>query len=233
MKITIRYFRSSYTVELPDDATVAQLKDEITKLVNIPAENQKLTFHGTQLTESANTLSSYKIKNGHKILLVASGVDKNETNTTTQSEAPKTPQPTTPPQPDKAIVDLGPPAGALKSFQTEVTILPKEPLIVRTKLGLAKLQFETEGLFIQYVDKKEDNSDIPSERIFSTDIKSYSTEPNSKNKNDYFHLCLRLTNDERIFYFLPNQYKRIISNVVSRFLGNTTSPFIPPGLSLL
>ena len=42
MKITIRFNRNTHTIELSDDATLAQLKDEITKLLNIPPENQKI-----------------------------------------------------------------------------------------------------------------------------------------------------------------------------------------------
>lgn len=215
MKITLKFNRNTHNIELPDDATVLQLKNEVFNLLNVPVESQKIIIRGGKpLTENDKKLSELNVKNGAKAVLIAS-------NSELLAEPPKTNANTHPlasifntahpPQPDKSIIELGPPPGALKNFQAEVSGMPGEPFIVRTSKGIAKLQFESDALFVQYSDSTEEEID----RIFSYDIQAYSLE--QPEKNGYIHLCLLTTAGPKIFYFLPNQYKRTISNIIEKF----------------
>ena len=209
MEVTIKFGKISHKLQFSEDTTVAQLKVEVAKLVNINPENQKIICRGKTLAESSKKLTEYNVQNGSNLVLLSSAKKVSETKTSTASSSQSRP-----PVPDKSIVDLGPPPGALQNFQTTVTVMPKEPFVVRTNKGIANLQFETNGLFVQYKDKKDDGSEPESERIFASDIKTYSNEQNPNNKKDYFHLCLRTSDGERIFYFLPNQYLRKISQII-------------------
>ncbi|XP_060085612.1 BAG family molecular chaperone regulator 1-like [Ylistrum balloti] len=53
-----------------DVLTVRHLREEVQKLTDVPAENQKLIFKGKSLTDSEKSLSEFGLKNGVKVMLI-------------------------------------------------------------------------------------------------------------------------------------------------------------------
>lgn len=74
MKIEIKHNSKTHAVELPDDATLGDLKAKLAELTKVPPAMQKLTGR-PNLKDDSKTCQSYGIRNGGKLLLVGNPVE--------------------------------------------------------------------------------------------------------------------------------------------------------------
>lgn len=70
--VQVKCGQSKWEVSVNPEKTVAEFKDEIAKVSEIPAANQRLIYSGKILKDDQN-VESYKIQDGHAIHLVKSG----------------------------------------------------------------------------------------------------------------------------------------------------------------
>ncbi|OHT08720.1 hypothetical protein TRFO_04808 [Tritrichomonas foetus] len=211
MQLNLRYNSSTHPINLPPDANVAVLQEAILNLLSIPIEAQKIIFRGKPLTQTNQELSSFKISNGAKLLLLASQPpSSNSKHLSPQKNVHFNgfPQFNQLPELDQEILAAGPPEGTMKNYIAEVTVFPKTPFVVKTSKGVAKMQIETEALFFQYDDGGYD-------RIFYSDVKNYNFA--QLKKDDYLHLRLSMQNEKEIIYFLPCQYAGAFQNLFRRY----------------
>jgi hypothetical protein len=209
MHLHLRYNTSTHDIELPDDATVRQLQAEILRRLAIPPVDQKLIFRGKPIQLQGDLLSSLKIGNGAKIMLVAAG------------KPVRVPSPSRPPldldilpqyacRIHDSILALGPPTGAISGCMgASTSTLPNSPLIVRTANGLAEFSLETDGLFLKYATGSPD-------RIFFTDLAAVGSVPIG---NGAYSVIAVQTKLETITWiaFVPAQYTGAIISALNPF----------------
>ena len=70
--VQIKSGQNKWDVSVEPTATVAAFKEEISKVSQIPAENQRLIYSGKILKDD-QTLDFYKVQDGHAVHLVKSG----------------------------------------------------------------------------------------------------------------------------------------------------------------
>ena len=91
MKIEIKHNSKNHVIELPDDATLGDLKTKLAELTKVPPAMQKLTGR-PNLKDDTKTCVSYGIRNNGKLLLVGNPVEdvvsanKEDTDTEKQRE---------------------------------------------------------------------------------------------------------------------------------------------------
>ena len=212
MKLLIRYNRETVSIEVPADAKVSQLNDAISESLSIPPQKQKLICLGKNLNNPDESLSTYKIKDGSKLLLM-------QTETLAKPDTPKPPprsQWCQAPQPEflKAaphidIINKGVPANCEKPYQSQMTLLPKTPFVVYNTEGvISKLSFESDAVWTEAEDGKQ-------ERIFFTDLRSSLIQEIPGHEHEYNALCLITKYGKRWFYYIPNQYQSLLSKILS------------------
>ncbi|QLQ81805.1 hypothetical protein HG537_0G00590 [Torulaspora globosa] len=76
IRVQIKSGQNKWEVVIEGAKTVAEFKDEIAKVSQIPAANQRLIYSGKILKDD-QTVESYKIQDGHAIHLVKSGGNTN------------------------------------------------------------------------------------------------------------------------------------------------------------
>lgn len=216
MKLIIRYNRQTVPLDLPDDSKVSDLMESIKENLDLSQDKQKIIFSGKTLSDSASLLSSYKIGDGSKLLLMAKS----------GTVAVKAPAPmrqgiyTAALQPEfmnsaphNKIIAQGVPDEAEKPFPSQMMVLPKTPFVVYNTEGkLSKLSFESDAMWIETeeAEKKEQRE----ERIFYTDVKTHLLQEIPNYENKYVGLCLSTKYGKRWYYFIPNQYVSLIRKVL-------------------
>ncbi|KAH8689393.1 hypothetical protein BGW36DRAFT_390773 [Talaromyces proteolyticus] len=80
---------AKYTLTLPESTSVAELKSKLSssEYADTPADRQRLIYSGRVLKDN-ETLSTYKIKDGHTIHLVKSAASNQRSNPAAQSSTP-------------------------------------------------------------------------------------------------------------------------------------------------
>ena len=211
MNVQLRYNSTTHSLSLPIDANVSVLQNEVYKMLEVPPEQQKLIFRGRPITEPDRGLQDLQIKNGAKLLLLATAAvsaavaGENSPYARLGAGRMKTQMSQTEMQVDEAIVVLGPPEGAIKGFAAETTALPKEPFVVRCEHGVSELSIETDALFLRHKNGVD--------RIFLSDIARFGSRPIGDGK--YVMLSVETRQMQRVdIYFVPLQYR----DVILRFL---------------
>ena len=209
MNVQLRYNSTTHSLSLPVDANVSVLQNEVYKMLEVPPEQQKLIFRGRPITEPERGLQDLQIKNGAKLLLLAtaavSAAVASESSPYARLGARKIQMPPNAVQIDEAIVVLGPPEGAIQGFAAETTALPKAPFVVRCDHGVSEMSLETDALFLRH----ENGVD----RIFLSDITRFGSRPIGDGK--YVMFSVETRQNHRVdIYFVPTQYR----DVILRFL---------------
>ena len=207
MNVQLRYKSTTHNLSLPADASVWTLQNEVYKALKVPPKQQKIIFKGRPITETKSNLHDLQIKNGAKLLLLAtdnvSTAIMNECRQQWMFAGPFVKILMHPRhiRADEAIVVLGPPEGAIKGFYAETTSLPNKPFLVRCDHGTSEMSLETDALFFKHRNGID--------RIFLSDIVKFGTRPIGDGK--YVMLSLETKQRQRInVYFLPLQYERVI-----------------------
>lgn len=213
MKVMVRFNRANHIIELPEDSKVENLKEQVEKLLQVPANKQKIVFKGKTLAPEDQGLSALSVVNGSKLLLFGSagGESDNEQEKSVEKVSTCLNMYRDPPQIDEQIVALGAPKGALPNFQADVSVLPQTPFVIRTNKGVAKMNIETNAFFLQYDENKENNPQY-AERIFFSDMSSCAFIQDKP--DDYVHIAFYANSQPVIFYFIPNQYKRTLLKIL-------------------
>ncbi|KAI8979460.1 hypothetical protein BDF20DRAFT_869670 [Mycotypha africana] len=84
IEVNVKSSSQKYVISIENDKTILDLKNEIAKKTEVPAENQRLIFSGRILKDPA-TLEESNIANGHTVHMVKSGGTTNKTNASTSS----------------------------------------------------------------------------------------------------------------------------------------------------
>ena len=217
MKLVIRFNRQMIPLEVPDDSKVSDLMESIQGNLSLNPDKQKIIFGGKTLNDSNSLLSSYKIINGSKLLLMEkSGVVNAKPAAPTRHNFPYTT--TLQPEfmnstPHNKIIAQGVPAKAEKSFPSQMMALPKTPFIVYNTEGkLSKLSFESDAIWIET--EEAENKEQKEERIFYSDIKTHLLQELPNYENQYVGLCLSTKYGKRWYYFIPNQYVSLLRKVL-------------------
>lgn len=87
--VHVKSGQHKWEVRVVPTATIGELKTEISKISEIPSENQRLIFSG-KILKDESTVESYKIADGHSIHLVKSAGKKTNTNSATNSATTET-----------------------------------------------------------------------------------------------------------------------------------------------
>ena len=88
MKIEIKHNSKNHVIELPDDATLGDLKTKLAELTKVPLAMQKLTGR-PNLKDDTKTCVSYGIRNNSKLLVIPlkmSSLLEEDTDTEKQRE---------------------------------------------------------------------------------------------------------------------------------------------------
>lgn len=218
MKIIIRYNSNSYTIELDDDATVATLMEKVESSTGIPATNQKLIFKGKNLSDQSSLLSTFRITNNSKILLIGSATVP-EPVVTAPAPTPlmdfsmRSPRIlrdeylTAPPHSD--IIKKGVPEKAMDGGNFQMESLPNEPFIVRDNVGdIATLSFRSDDLVI--------NSEKNNHRIFYHEIVSFGIQAIPGYEQKYIAIGFHIKAKKIWVYFVPKQYRGIIELILQQ-----------------
>ena len=217
MEVQVRYINKNYSFTVKNDGLVKDLQQEIEKQLQIPPYQQKLILRGKPLSPPEAALSSFGVAAKAKILLVA-------TTASPPSVSPPLPKVNTAIflgtkenmdlEPHASNIQKGPPEGVLPSYNNQVDQLPTAPLSVLNAEGVpSKFSVESEALFIQVPSTNK------AERIFFTEIHSFTTNPIKT--GEYFCLSLHLKNGEdRYIYYLPKQFLRLFQ----KYLAGKSTP---------
>lgn len=87
ISVQIKSGQNKWDVAIEPAKTVAEFKEEIAKVSEIPAANQRLIYSGKILKDD-QTVESYKVQDGHAIHLVRSGGNASVAGAATSSETP-------------------------------------------------------------------------------------------------------------------------------------------------
>lgn len=186
---------------------------EIEKKLGIHPEKQKIIFKGHTLNTPQTTLSEYGIKNGARLLLVASSESVKKDN---QQRSAKTNSKSKAAKHDhskkvlkQAIIDKGPPEGCIEGNRTQVGVFPKEPFIVYDTNGIvARMSIESDAIWIEAENDQK-------ERIFTSDEPTHPEILDIPGYEDqYFALKMITEHGQRVFYFLPKQYYEMFKQLL-------------------
>lgn len=222
MKISVRYQGNTKDFELPEDAFVTDLMNLVEEEMGLPAVNQKLIFSGKNLSDSSASLTSYRIKNGSKILVVGS------------TEKAQVSQDVLPPsisaapfldfsirsprilrdeylcaQPHSTVIKLGPPQGAMDGCNFQLESLPSEPFIVRDDVGdSATLSFRSDDLVV--------DSETNHHRLFYQEILSFGIQAVPGYEQKYLAVGFHIKGKKLWVYFVPKQYRGVIELILQQ-----------------
>lgn len=62
--------KTTFDVEVPDDGTLQDLRNQISTLKNHPADQMKLIYNGSILSDNAKKLSEYNLVDGTKLVIL-------------------------------------------------------------------------------------------------------------------------------------------------------------------
>lgn len=186
---------------------------EIDKRLNIHPDKQKIIFKGRTLKSPQATLSEHGIKNGSRLLLVASNESIKEDSlpraakTNSKSKAAKHDH--SKKSLKQAIIDKGPPEGCIEGNKTQVGVFPKEPFVVYDTDGIvARMSIESDAIWIEAENDQK-------ERIFTSDEHTHPEILEITGYEDqYFALKMITEHGPRIFYFLPKQYYEMFKQLL-------------------
>lgn len=215
MQVNVLYDKVNHPIDLATDALVSDLQNEIVKLLNIPAERQKLIFKGKQLSGGSNTLSSFNVKNKARLLLLA---DKSESPI--KAISPSQPQgsslfpgfsfnrgPTylSEIKLDETIVAKKAPKGAIKGYNSQTEVLPTDPFEVYNENGeITYVSIETDAIFIRVGDTGD--------RIFLSEITAFGSQQIPDQQ--YFAMVIEVKGKRRWLYYLPYQYTAFFNDLL-------------------
>lgn len=208
MQVLLRFNNQNHEFNIPKDANLEVLQDEITKKLEIPKERQKIVLRGKPLN------TNDVLTQGMKLLLMASASPGFKSNTSINQ--PRMPNMRYKPQiidtlkepQHRFIINKGLPEGFLPTSQYETAVLPKVPFVVKNTEGLrTTLSFESDAIFSQA-------SDGSTERIFCSNIKAMSLIPIDTYPG-YLALGMMTNEGNRWFYFIPQQYQKLIRAILS------------------
>lgn len=118
----------------------------------------------------------------------------------------------------KDIIDKGPPSIRI-IYETgkQKDELPQKPFkIYDTNGNNCKLYFETGGIFIKYKENnKENDKKVQDERIFYSEIYKFKFTPTHGFEKYYSNLTLQTKFGKRILYYIPTEYTKLISNILT------------------
>lgn len=203
MQVQLRYQNETHDFQFPSGASVSSLMEVIARQFSIPPENQKIICKGKPLSAPFDPLV-----NGSKILLMASSILPQKV----ASPASATNRNSYPQSINSSIREdifkMAPPNGVTKSHPFQSSILPNEPLhVVDEKGKVVDMFFESDALFFR--------CDEYTERIFFAEIRGY-IQQDHPHQIGYFSLGLQIPNKNKWVYFVPSQYKNLVSSIIRK-----------------
>jgi hypothetical protein len=220
MKISLHFNKEKHNITLAGNAKLCDLNDFIHKSFGIPATQQKIIFKGKLLTAPMEPLVD-----GMKLLLIVADNSDAVKNTNPFSKLIRKSSPTavkpTRLKPaltsvasksindnlsetsHKLITNKGLPAGFLSTSSKMQETMPSKTLYVRnTKGNRATFAFENNA--IVSVDDNGEIEEIPLPLITDSVALPIRTHPG------YFALGVMHDSTKKWFYFIPEQYKKLI-----------------------
>ncbi|ARF11630.1 ubiquitin family protein [Klosneuvirus KNV1] len=82
--------KTTFEVEVPDDGTLQDLRNQISAVKNHPVDQLKLIYNGSILNDNAKKLTEYKLVDGTKLVVLLQKA-KVETKQSAKPEEPKVP----------------------------------------------------------------------------------------------------------------------------------------------
>jgi hypothetical protein len=209
MQVQVKYNNATLDIKLPGDAKVEMLQKEVSRLFAVPQEAQRIIFRGRPISGSTVDLAALNIVDGARLLLLASKpVDKTVGEDGKRSSLFPNMQfvnqrrsPTF--VPDPVIVEKGPPPGAIRPYSAQTDSLPKEPFVVRTPNGIAKLHIESDAIFVEC-------EDGTNRRFFFSSLTGQLVRLGN---GEYF--AVRAEEKEVAdLYFIPSQYRDVLTRIM-------------------
>jgi hypothetical protein len=207
MEVSVRYGTQTYPLIIPANSSVQRLQNEVRRMVSVIPAKQRLIFKGQVLSKKKEKLSSYGIVNTSKILLIANDADGKGDLPPRRPRRPERGPANMEQPPHTDVIERGPPPGCLEGMKTATTVLPKTPFVVYNTSGeVAKLSVESDAFWIEAASGEM-------ERIFFSDLKDlvFSDLPGYQDR--YAAMIARLASSQRVFYFVPKQYVRLIEQI--------------------
>ena len=208
MQVSLRFKNETHQFQLPLAAKLALLMNEVNEKLSIPPEKQKIIFKGKPLQ------STEELNDGMKLLLMAQTSPALTSNSSANNRLPRMNLYFTHQIIDTlresyhvTVINMGLPQDYTKTSQYQQSVFPNSPIYIRNMDGeRATLAFESDALFSVSDSGK-------AERIFLSDILCNSmieipTHPG------YYALGLMTRNGNKWFYFVPNQFKDLISKTL-------------------
>jgi hypothetical protein len=207
MQVSVRYGTQTYPLQLPANPSVSRLQNEVRRTVAIPPAKQRLIFKGKVLSKKKDKLSAYGIVNTSKILLVANNSDGRDDLPPRRPRRTERGSANMDLPPHIEVIDRGPPPGCLEGMKTASHVLPKTPFVVYNTAGdIARLSVESDAFWIE-ADSGEN------ERVFFTDLKDLAFLDLKGYPDRYAVMILKLQSSQRVLYFIPKQYMRLIEGI--------------------
>eukprot|EP01098_Paradermamoeba_levis_P006290 TRINITY_DN2616_c0_g1_i1.p1 TRINITY_DN2616_c0_g1~~TRINITY_DN2616_c0_g1_i1.p1 ORF type:complete len:229 (-),score=33.99 TRINITY_DN2616_c0_g1_i1:65-751(-) len=218
-KITfqVQFQKNTYNVEMDSTNTVADLKNKLLELTQMPVATQKLVKGG--ILKDNEVLSAKGFKNGTKVMLVASSIgdimsvsSAPTTVATTPGsfdEAPVVKEPLCRQETHKKVISKGPPEDAEPATKIRAP-LPSAISGLLTKTGKVRMTFK--------VDQEEVwiGSASSTQKLPFASISKIISEP--IDGHDGYHIMgLQLgKSDTTVFYlyFVPEQYVNAIKDTI-------------------
>eukprot|EP01102_Stenamoeba_stenopodia_P014616 TRINITY_DN4878_c0_g1_i1.p1 TRINITY_DN4878_c0_g1~~TRINITY_DN4878_c0_g1_i1.p1 ORF type:complete len:225 (-),score=55.98 TRINITY_DN4878_c0_g1_i1:126-800(-) len=216
--VKVQYAKQQFDVDLPDDATIGQIKENLEKLTGIPTVTQKLMLKGSILKNDAQTISGAGITATTKLMLVGSKIpDLIEVHSATVPEstisADKKEETKTSLSKDdahKKIIEKGVPDEAEPGDKTKKWQLPKQLKGIMTKNGKVRLTFKSD------LDELWISSSTSTQKIPYNTIRAIQSEA-IEGHEDYHIMSLQVGSSEVSkywLYFVPAQYVEAIKNEI-------------------
>ena len=208
MDVQIRFKNETHDFQLPKDATLGLLMNEINSKLQIPQDQQKIICKGKPLKSPTDQLI-----NGMKLLLMATtpAFTSKVTNNPPRSGFNSFYRPQiidNLKEPYHVLVtNKGLPEGYTPTSQFQQSVFPNSPIIIRNMKGQkATLAFESDALF-----STSDDGSI--ERIFFSNITA-SKLIEIPTHHGYYALGLMTNTGNKWFYFIPNQITQLINRTL-------------------
>jgi hypothetical protein len=210
MQVCVRYEGKNHVIALRSpNPSIQNLMTEIAHELGVVPARQSLIFKGQKLTKRKDKLTAYGVQNSSKILLFsAAEATDEEVHAKRRPPRDRTLSTELDRPAHSTIVALGPPAGCLPAMATPSAQFPREPFIVYDTNGTrAKLSIESDAFWVE-----PDAGEC--ERIFFSDVQSGPSFVWLPGYGDqYAAMLLHTPNGNRIFYFIPGQFRPLMEAV--------------------